>query len=133
MTDLQYTVLRKVRDNQPCPDELFTGNELLILNTCASERWVRCTREKLLIVMTSRGDTALLEHESQLQQQAEQRAREEAARKARDQAEEKRWRQDARRSWAQFWLGGLFGLIGFAAGVAVEHWFSVLELLLALF
>ena len=28
MTDLQYTVLRKVRDNQPCPDELFTGNEL---------------------------------------------------------------------------------------------------------
>lgn len=61
-----------------------------------------------------------------------ERASQEKADELTKQVEDKRWRKDASRSWIQFWLTILFGAIGFAAGVFIEHYFAILEVLLAI-
>ena len=62
----------------------------------------------------------------------DEQAAEKAEQKRKEEIEEERWRKEARRSWLQFFLNALFGLIGFAAGVWVEHYFAILEVVLAI-
>lgn len=75
----------------------------------------------------------MLEYENVLKHEVEERAYHKAEKSAQEQATQKRWSKDARRSWIQFWLNLLFSIIGFAAGIFAEHYFAILEVLLALF
>lgn len=67
-----------------------------------------------------------------LKQVRDERTKQEESDEAAKQAEDKRWRKDVSRSWVQFWLNILFSAIGFAAGVFIEHYFAILEVLLVI-
>lgn len=76
MTDLEYALLVKVRDNQPYNEDLLSRNETLIISECHRKKWIHIT-QKGNIVLTSRGEAAMLEHEYALKNKAKKQAEEE--------------------------------------------------------
>ena len=125
----EYRLFCRIRDNGPgfLPLE---GEEQQIMHARLKSGLVRPDSNGNLylpdktIVLMSR-------YEDQLEKEREKQTRQEAAAKASEEAADKRWRKDASRSWIQFWLGILFSAIGFAAGVFVEYYFAVLEIVFA--
>lgn len=79
MTDLEYALLVKIRDNQPYNEDLPSREESLILSECHRKKWIHIT-QKGNIVLTSRGEAAMLEHEYALKNKAKQQAQEERER-----------------------------------------------------
>lgn len=122
MTDLQYQVLLKVKQYQPCSDDLFTREEHIILNTCSKEKWIKWTRTNLDIVLTELGQAAILEHEQLLKQQEQDRAEREAERAANrayaDENTQKQFKHD--------WRIAIFETFtGFMLGAIADHFLDI--------
>lgn len=75
MTDLQYALMKKVMDNVPFNEDLISGDESVILESCRRARYVHITQNGN-IVITAIGKTAILEHEYLLRQEAQQQSNE---------------------------------------------------------
>lgn len=136
MTELQYDFLcRYQAAGCPSPSGLSPVDRGHF-KACREMKWIKQVMDERTYVrwtISELGLAAMLEYENVLKQEAESRARHEAEQAAQEQMTQKRWDRDTVRSWIQFWLNVLFSTLGFAAGIFVEHYFSILELLLALF
>lgn len=132
MTDLQYDFLLRYKAlGCPLPSKL-SGDDLSLFRSCESADYIRQATDidgNWFLEISDFGTAAMLEYRDQLQRKAEEEAKRKAEEQAKEQAADKRWRKDSRRSWVQFWLNALFGLIGFVAGLLMEHYFAWIELI----
>lgn len=76
---MQYALLIKIYARQPYPEESLSHQEALILDECLRRKWV-CFTSRGNIVVTRRGESAILEHEYDLKKQTEQKAQQERER-----------------------------------------------------
>lgn len=126
ISSAEYRLFCRVRDKDPELNHL-EGEDLQIMHASLKSG---------LVKVDGNGDyylppktfVLISRYEEQLEKENDEHAREDAEEAAADW----RWRRDAHRSWLQFGLNLIFSVVGFAAGVFVEHYFAILELFFAL-
>lgn len=110
VTDLQYALLVKIRDNQPYDEDLLSRDEQLILNECVRNRWVYFN-SKLYIVMSSRGEYAMLEREYEMKNQSEREAQQERERVRGNSLRRVEQANANRLSWVQLLASALIDVV----------------------
>lgn len=130
MTAREYAFISRIRYQKPSEIQTLTIEEHAMIARFKKDKWIGVNSNGDYYVRDL-GLSAMLEFEDELHEEARKNAEAKEERKSAENAEEVRWREDARRSWIQFWLGALFSCIGFGAGVFVEHYFTILEIILA--
>ena len=102
LTDLEYALMKKIQDGQPYCEDLLSQKEQLTLTACIKNHWVRFT-SNLDLVLTAKGENALLEHEYALQKEAKEKAEAEHERVRQKSFEQYTRRNEAKASRIQ-WL-----------------------------
>ena len=122
MTDLQYQLMLRIKRDQPCPDEMFSQEEQLILQICVNEKWVRFTRTALNAVLTQRGEAAILEHKNELEQREREKS-EQAAQRAADRAYAD---ENTQKQFKHDWRIAIFETFtGFILGAIADHFLDI--------
>lgn len=112
MTDLQYALLCKVKQHEPCPDECFTKEEQLLIPSCLHEHWVTWTRESMRLILLDKGRAAMLEYEhqhDQLQRQQNEADEKQSVQKRENEA--KQFRRDLGIACLSSVVGGIVTLL----------------------
>jgi len=122
MTDLQYRLMLRIERDQPCPDEMFSREDQLILQTCIDNKWVRFTRTALNAVLTPRGEAAILEHKNKLEQREREKS-EQAAQRAADRAFAD---ENTQKQFKHDWRIAIFETFtGFILGAIADHFLDI--------
>lgn len=129
LSDTEYKLLCRVRDNDPELDFELPPDERSLLNAFHSSKLVKVSINGKYY-LSDKGNQALIRYAALLEKEAKEHAEHKVDNEAAERSTENRWRKDARRSWIQFWLNALFGLISFFVGVVLEHFFSIIDLLM---
>ena len=123
MTNFEYELLRRIRDERVSAEQQFTIEENDTLQEFQSNRrgWVRITRT-LYFEITPRGRIALQEHEEMLRQQAEEEAKNKREKAA-----------DRRRGCLNLLFELIKDVLILLLGVAIERGWNVSDLVAWLF